>query len=73
MNLSQSVNKEIIKDFPNSIVMVSPRGRVYTVVGVGYPLCDLFCDCRGFSFRGDCSHVQEVRKSYEYNRDLRKN
>lgn len=65
------MNKQI-EDFPNSITKVSPRGKVYTVAGVGYPLCDPFCDCRGFSFRGDCSHLQEVRKSYGYDRDLSK-
>ena len=66
------MSNKIIEDFPNSIIKVSPRGKVYTVVGIGYPLCDPFCDCRGFSFRGNCSHVREAKKSYESNRDLRK-
>ena len=60
-----------IEDYPNPVRIVSPRGKVYTVTGVGYPLCDLFCDCRGFSFRGECSHIEKVRKEYEAYRNLR--
>jgi hypothetical protein len=64
---------ELEKDFPNTVKIVSPRGKVYTVSGVGYPLCDLFCDCRGFLFRGECSHVDKVREENEARRDLREN
>jgi hypothetical protein len=63
---------ELQKDFPNTVKIVSPRGKVYNVSGVGYPLCDLFCDCRGFLFRGECSHVDKVRKENEARRNLRK-
>ena len=68
---SQSQMSELIKDFPNVIKIISPRGKVYNVSGVGYPLCDLFCDCRGFSFRGQCSHVDKVRKDYDATGNLR--
>lgn len=58
-------------DFPNTIKIVSPRGKVYNVSGIGYPLCDPFCDCRGFSFRGTCSHIEKVRNSNEASRNIR--
>jgi len=65
------IDKE--KDMPATIKVVSPRGKIYNVSGIGYPLCDPFCDCQGFSFRGNCSHVDKVRKDYEINRNLSKN
>lgn len=52
--------KTIIEDYPKEIKIVSPRGNVYTVVGIGYPLCDPFCDCRGFRFKGTCSHIEKL-------------
>lgn len=69
--MSMPLANEYIKDYPNPVTIVSPKGRVYTVVGAGYPLCDLFCDCRGFSFRGECSHIEKVRNEYETYRNLR--
>jgi hypothetical protein len=63
-------NDEFIKEYPNTVRIVSPKGKVYNIVGFGYPLCDPFCDCRGFSFRGDCSHIEKVREKYDSRRDL---
>jgi hypothetical protein len=55
----KKTEKKRVENFPNELKVISPKGKIYTISGIGYPLCDLFCDCRGFSFRGTCSHIEK--------------
>lgn len=56
------------ENFPNVIKIVSDRGNVYNISGVGYPLCDPICDCRGFRYTGHCKHIDKLK---EYDGDFR--
>lgn len=61
MKIKKKLNTNQKSDnYPEEIKIVSPRGNIYTVVGFGYPLCDPFCDCRGFRFNGTCSHIKKL-------------
>ena len=44
----------------------SRPGRIYNVIWTGPALCD--CACRGFDFRGTCSHVRAVEALLETER-----
>ena len=49
-------------NFPEEIQIISPRGNIYTISGLNYPLCDPICSCRGFQYRGTCSHIENYLK-----------
>lgn len=47
---------------PKSVVVVNGRGKTYTVSGLGTPLSDPYCNCKGFVYRGECKHIEMAKE-----------
>ena len=45
---------------PKTVIIVSNRGNVHVVGGLDSSLCDPYCDCKSFTYKGTCSHIQQA-------------